>query len=288
MRRLEGKVAIVTGAGGSIGTAGVKRLAEEGANLVLNDIREEALMAAAEACREAGAKVVTLATDTRSEEACDEMAAKAVEEFGRIDTVWANAGQVWVAEALEQDKDFWTRCLDLELTGQWLPVRAALPTMQAQNSGSVIFSSSMTANVGIKHISAYSAAKGALQALVKALSVEFGHHKIRFNSLALGSVEGRHIIESNAMRSGMTYEEAEAVVNMTKKFRDLIFAVGRMGTPEDIAPIVAYFASDESEWVTGANHYIDGGLTHLGMAGMHNLDSEQLMAVGSALGIELG
>ncbi|QFU76847.1 SDR family oxidoreductase [Halioglobus maricola] len=276
MKRLENKVMIVTGAGGSIGTAAVKRCAEEGAKLVLNDIREEPLMEAAEACRAAGAEVVTLVSDTRSEEACEEMAAKANEAFGRIDCVWANAGDVWVAEASEQDKDFWTRCLELELTGQWLPVRAALPTMIEQKSGSVLFSSSMTANVGIKHISAYSAAKGGLQALVKTLAVEFGCHKIRFNSLALGSIEGRHIIASNAMRQGISYEDAEAIVSVTKKMRDQIFAVDRMGTPEDIAPIVAYFASDESEWITGTNYFADGGLTHTGMAGLHSLNADKL------------
>ena len=206
MTRLTGKTIVMTGGGGSIGSAGALRCAEEGANLVLSDIREDALNAAAEAARKAGADVLTLVSDTRSEDDCEELAAKAVEKFGRIDMMFANAGEVWVKEALQQDKAFWTDCLELELTGQWLPIRAALPTMIEQQSGSVLVSSSMTANVGIKHIAAYSAAKGALQALMKTLAVEHGRDNIRFNSLAIGSVEGRHIIASNAMRSGMSYE----------------------------------------------------------------------------------
>lgn len=277
MKRLENKVIIVTGAGGSIGTETVKRLAQEGASLVMTDIREAELETAAEGARAAGAEVLHMVSDTRSEEACEEMVAKTKEKFGRIDMVWANAGEVWVAPALEQGKDFWTRCLELELTGQWLPIRAALPTMIEQNSGSVLVSSSMTANVGIKHISAYSAAKGALQSLMRSLCVEYGENNIRFNSLAIGSVEGRHIVASNAMRQGISYEEAEGLVSMTKIIRDQIFALGRMGEPKDIAGIVAFFASDDSSWITGTNFFPDGGLTHTGMAGMHSLSKEQLI-----------
>jgi NAD(P)-dependent dehydrogenase (short-subunit alcohol dehydrogenase family) len=277
MKRLDGKVLIMTGGGGSIATAAAKRCAEEGASLVLSDIREDALEASAEGARAQGAEVLSLISDTRSEEQTEELIAKTLERFGRIDMVWSNAGEVWVKEAIEQDKEFWTKCLELELVGQWLPIKAALPTMIEQRSGSILVSSSMTANVGIKHIAAYSAAKGALQALMKTLAVEYGQYNLRFNSLAIGSVEGRHIIASNAMRQGISYEDAEAIVGVTKKMRDLIFSLGRMGSPEDIAPVVAFFASDDSAWVTGTNFYPDGGLTSNGMAGLHALNQEQLL-----------
>lgn len=273
----------MTGAGGSIGSAAALRCAQEGANLVLTDVREKELEAAADAARAEGASVLSMVSDTRSEDACEEMTAKTVEKFGRIDMVFSNAGEVWVKPALEQDKQFWTDCLELELTGQWLPIRAALPTMIAQKSGSVLVSSSMTANVGIKHIAAYSAAKGALQALMKTLMVEHGRDNIRFNSLAIGSVEGRHIIASNAMRQGISYEDAEALVAVTKKVRDEIFPLGRMGGPEDIAPAVAFFASDDSSWVTGTNFYPDGGLTHDGVAGISGFSPEQLMKYAAIL-----
>ena len=275
MKRLDKKVLIMTGGGGSIATAAAKRCAEEGATLVLSDIREDALAASAEGARAAGAEVLTMVSDTRSEEQCEELVAKTVEKFGRIDMMWANAGEVWVKEALDQDKEFFTKCLELEVTGQWLPIRAALPTMIEQKSGSVLVSSSMTANVGIKHIAAYSAAKGALQALMVTLAVEHGADNIRFNSLAIGSVEGRHIIASNAMRQGISYEQAEQLVSQTKKVRDMIFSLGRMGEPADIAPVIAFFASDDSNWITGTNFYPDGGLTHNGMAGLHGLSQEQ-------------
>lgn len=276
MNRLSDRTLIMTGAGGSIGSASALRCAKEGANLVLSDIREDELNAAAEAVRAVGADVLTLVSDTRSEEDCDELIAKALEKHGRIDMVFANAGEAWVKEALDQDKEFWTRCLELELTGQWLPVRAALPAMIEQKSGSVLFSSSMTANVGVKHIAAYSAAKGGLQALVKVLAVEHGRDNIRFNSLAIGSVEGRHIIASNAMRQGISYEQAEALVAQTKRVRDEIFPLGRMGEPADIAGVVAFFASDDSAWVTGTNFYPDGGLTHDCTSGISAFDGPKL------------
>ncbi|GAB5454820.1 MAG: glucose 1-dehydrogenase [Henriciella sp.] len=284
MKRLEGKTLIMTGGGGSIGSAAALRCAQEGANLVLSDIREDELNASAEAARAAGAEVLALVSDTRDEDACAELAAKTVEKFGRIDMMFSNAGEVWVKEALEQDKAFWTDCLELELTGQWLPIRAALPTMIKQQSGSVLVSSSMTANVGIKHIAAYSAAKGALQALMVALSVEHGRDNIRFNSLAIGSVEGRHIIASNAMRSGISYEQAEQLVAVTKKVRDEIFPLGRMGSPKDIAPAIAFFASDDSSWITGTNFFPDGGLTHDGTAGISGFNREQLAKYAAILG----
>lgn len=276
MNRLEGKTLIMTGGGGSIGSAAALRCAQEGANLVLTDTRSDELDAAAEVVRATGAEVLALVSDTRSEDDCAEMAAKTVEKFGRIDMVFSNAGEVWVKEALEQDKGFWMDCLELELVGQWLPIRAVLPTMIEQQSGSVLVSSSMTANVGIKHIASYSAAKGGLQALMKTLAVEHGRDNIRFNSLAIGSVEGRHIIASNAMRSGMSYEKAEQIVERTKRVRDEIFPLGRMGGPEDIAPVIAFFASDDSSWVTGTNFYPDGGLTHDGTAGISGFDREKL------------
>lgn len=275
MARLTGKTIIMTGGAGSIGSAAALRCAQEGANLVLTDIRENELNAAAEAARKAGADVLALVSDTCNEDDCEELAAKTVEKFGRIDTVFANAGEAWIKPALEQDKAFFTDCFELEVTGQWLPIRAALPTMIKQQSGSVLVSSSMTANAGVKHIASYSAAKGALQALMKSLAVEHGRDNIRFNSLALGSVEGRHIIASNAMRQGITYEEAAASVAVTKKVRDEIFPLGRMGSPDDIAPVVAFFASDDSAWFTGTNFYADGGLTHDGMAGISGLKGKQ-------------
>lgn len=284
MARLTGKTIVMTGGGGSIGSAAALRCAQEGANLVLTDIRESELNDAAEAAREAGADVLVLVSDTCNEDDCAEMAAKTVEKFGRIDMVFSNAGEVWIKPALEQDKAFWTDCLELELTGQWLPIRAALPTMIKQQSGSVLVSSSMTANVGIKHIASYSAAKGALQALMKTLAVEHGRDNIRFNSLAIGSVEGRHIIASNAMRQGISYEQAQVRVAATKKIRDEIFPLGRMGTADDIAPAVAFFASDDSSWVTGTNFYPDGGLTHDGTAGISGLDSDQLKQYAAILG----
>jgi len=283
MNRLSGNTVIMTGAGGSIGAVAALRCAKEGANLVLSDIREDELNVAAEAAREAGAEVLALVSDTRSETDCDELIAKALEKYGRIDTVFANAGEVWVKEALDQDKDFFTKCLELELTGQWLPVRAALPTLIEQKSGSVLFSSSMTANVGVKHIAAYSSAKGGLQALVKTLAVEYGRDNIRFNSLAIGSVEGRHIVASNAMRQGISYEEAQALVNVTKRVRDEIFPLGRMGEPEDIAGAVAFFASSDSNWVTGTNFFPDGGLAHDGVSGISGLDSAQMAQYASLL-----
>lgn len=276
MSRLAGKTLIMTGGGGSIGSAAALRCAQEGANLVLSDIREDPLSAAAEAARAAGADVLALTSDTRDEDACAELVAKTVEKFGRVDFVFSNAGEAWVKEALRQDKAFWTDCLELELIGQWLPIRAALPSMIEQGSGSILVSSSMTANVGVKHIAAYSAAKGALQALMKTLAVEHGRDNIRFNSLAIGSVEGRHIIASNAMRQGISFEDAEKIVKVTKRVRDEIFPLGRMGSPEDIAPAVAFFASDDSSWVTGTNFYADGGLTHDGTAGISGLSREQL------------
>ncbi len=275
MKRLDGKVLLMTGAGGSIGSAAARRCAEQGASLVLTDIREDALEQSAQAARAAGAEVLSLISDTRSEEACDDVAAQAVERFGRIDMVWANAGEAWVSESLEQDKDFWTRCLELELIGQWLPIRAALPTMVKQRSGSVLVSSSMTANTAYRHIAAYSAAKGGLQSLMKTLMVEFGDDNIRFNSLAIGSTEGRHIVTSNAMRAGISIEDAERVVGHTKVTRDFIFPLGRMGTPDDIAPAVEFFASDDSAWVTGTTFFVDGGLTSAGMAGLHRFDTNQ-------------
>lgn len=258
---MNGKVVIITGGAGALGAATGLRCAEVGARVVLTDIRPDALELAADNIRKTGSEVLALQADTRLEEDCERVAKMTVDAFGCINGLFANAGEAWIAPALTQGKKFWDECLALELTGQWLAVKAVLPTMIEQKFGSVVFSSSMTANIGVDQIAAYSAAKGGMQALVKTLTAEFSQHRIRFNTLAIGSTRSRHIVHSNAARRGTTIEEAEREFEEVAKSRDSMFPIGRMGVPDDVAYAARYLLGDESSWVTGTTLVVDGGLS---------------------------
>ncbi len=258
---LEGKVFLITGAAGGFGSAAAARCARDGARLVLSDVREKELHDTVASVCAAGGQAMAVVADTRSEADCDRAVAETLKKFGRIDGVFANAGEVWIAPALEQGKSFWDDCLALELTGQWLAAKAALPAMIEQQSGSIVFSSSMTGNMGVEKIAAYSAAKAGLQALVKTLTAEMSRYGIRFNTIASGSVRSRHTLVSNARRANVSVEQAELTFEQEAKDRGTMFPLGRMGVPEDIAHAVRYLLSDESEWVTGTTMFIDGGLS---------------------------
>jgi 3-oxoacyl-[acyl-carrier protein] reductase len=245
MRRLEGRVAIVTGGGHGIGKAYAKRLAEEGAKLVVAEIDG----AAAE---RVAAEVAGLAvrTDVADEASVQAMAVKAVERFGRIDVLVNNAA-IFATVPMSRapfdqiDPAEWDRMMAVNLRGAWLACRAVIPQMRKQGHGKIINISSGTALKGSASRIHYVTSKAGIIGFTKTLAMEVGKDNICVNCIAPGST----LSEENADQALVKYRQAAAATR----------ALQRMQKPEDLVGAVAFFASSDSDFITGQTLVVDGG-----------------------------
>jgi len=250
--RLEGKVAIVSGGGTGIGAATARRFAAEGARVVVTGRRPEPLEAVA---AEIGGLAVpgNVADPAHAPEAV----AAALERFGSLDVVVANAGAGFGGSAGEVDDGRWLRTLDVNLTGPLRLVRAALPALLGRGRGSIVLVSSVSGLVAAPDSAAYVASKHGLIGLARSLAVDYGPRGIRANALCPGWVVtaiGDASADELAAERGLTREDAYALATQHVPLR-------RPATAEEIAACVLFLASDESSYVNGATLFADGGST---------------------------
>jgi NAD(P)-dependent dehydrogenase (short-subunit alcohol dehydrogenase family) len=258
--RLSGKVAIVTGAGSGLGRASALRFASEGAAVLCADIdAASAAQVAAEIMTNKGTARSLRVDVTRSADT-EQMAAFAVQELGRIDVLFANAGIAGVGSITSTTEQTWERVLAVNLTGVWLTNKAVVPVMESQGSGSIINQASVSGLVGFSGILPYAAAKAGVIGLTRQAAVEYGSKNIRFNAICPGTVVTPLVTRTYeerggiAMGAGQTVEEA-LQANAKR------YPLQRLGTVEDVASMALYLASDEAQWVTGAVFTVDGGYT---------------------------
>lgn len=248
MGRLQGKVAIVTGAGGGIGDAISRHFAAEGAAVVVLDIAAEPLEKTAAAIRAAGGRVSTLVADVAEESTAEAAVARALSEFGRLDVLVPNAVfDLPLAPLTTLTLADWRRTFAVNLDSAFLLSKHAIPVMEKGGGGSIILVASQQARVARPGRPWYCAAKGALVQLAKAMAVDHSAQNIRVNTLSPGPVEtGRYL------KNFATLEAARASHHTL---------LGRLGTPDEIATGAVFLASDESAFMTGADLLIDGGYT---------------------------
>lgn len=248
MARLQGKVAIVTGAGGGIGSAVCRHFAREGAALVCVDIDPVSLEQTAGSVRALGGRFVTLAADVADEATAEASVAQAVGEFGGLDVLVSNAvHDLPLGPLTGIALADWRRSMSVNLDSAFLLAKHAIPAMVDAGGGSVILIASELAHVAKPGRTWYCAQKAALVNLAKAMAVDHAHQGIRANSLSPGPIE-----TARYLRKFDTLESARAS-------SETLF--NRLGDPDEIAAGAVFLASDESSFMTGTDLLIDGGRT---------------------------
>ena len=249
MNRLEGKVAIVTGGNAGIGEAVAKRFADEGASVVVTGRRQQELDRVVSGIRHNKGKALAVAGSVTDEAHAQDVAQRTLDSFGHIDILVNNAGIGDFGKRLhETDDATWTSVLDVNLTGVFRMTRAIVPQMLKQGRGAIVNISSIASLVGIPTVSAYAASKGGLDSLTRAVAIDYATDGIRCNVVNPGLID--------------TPMAAPLMANPDMLQPILAqYAIRRPGTPEEVANMVLYLASDEAAWVTGGTFTIDGGMT---------------------------
>ena len=240
--RFAGRVAIVTAAGAGIGAAAARRFAAEGATVLVTDVDDEQAAAVAKEIDAAGGHASFFHLDVSSADGWARLHAHVIERTGRLDVLHSNAARLTVKPAHELAEGEWDAQLRVTLTGTWLGVRTFAADLQ-RSHGAVVITSSVHALVGLPGHPAYAAAKGGLTALARQLAVEYGP-QVRVNAVLPGPI-------LTAMWDGIGEEVRTASAAAT--------VAGRLGRPEEVAAVVAFLASDDASYMTGASVVVDGG-----------------------------
>ncbi|MGK7379237.1 SDR family NAD(P)-dependent oxidoreductase [Planococcus sp. 1R117A] len=252
MARLDGKVAIITGAASGMGLAGAQLFAKEGAKVVATDVVVDALEEKVNEIKSNGGEAIALRLDVSQPDSWKEVIDKTIEEYGKIDILVNNAGIHIAKGILEAELDDWDKVMAINTTGVWLGMKSVIPHMQNNGGGSIVNTSSIAAilgGMGDGHGAAYSASKGAVRALTKHAAQWFGESNIRVNSVHPGAIF-TGMVEKAGIKSreemGAHYEGRSALPPYA-------------GEALDIANAYLYLASDESKYVTGLELVVDGG-----------------------------
>lgn len=244
--QLKGKTAVVTGSGRGLGKAIAKKLAMMGANIVLNDIpNSDSIDQTAEEFKAEGFNVIVTKGDVRNPDDVEDMVNKAVEAFGRIDILVNNAGITRDTLMLRMTEKDWDDVLDINLKGAFLCTRAVAKIMMKQKSGKIINISSVAGVMGNPGQANYSASKAGLIGLTKSTAKELASRNITCNAVAPGLI-----------KSNMT----DVLPDKVKETYLKSIPLNRFGTPEDVANVVGFLASEDSDYINGQVIHIDGGL----------------------------
>ena len=244
--QLKGKTAVITGSGRGLGKAIALKLAEMGANIVLNDIAgSDAIDLTAEEFKASGFSVIATKGDVRNYNDVENMIEKAIEAFGKIDILVNNAGITKDTLIIRMSEKDWDDVLDINLKGAFLCTKAVAKVMLKQKTGKIINIASVAGVMGNPGQANYSASKAGLIGLTKATAKELASRGITCNAVAPGLIQSK-----------MT----DVLPEKTKEIYLNNIPLGRFGTPEDVAAVIGFLASSDSNYVNGQVIHIDGGL----------------------------
>lgn len=252
MNRLQGKVALVTGAARGIGRGIATRFASEGAQVGVIDLNEAACQQVVDEITATGGAALALGADISDEAQVEQAVKRAQEHFGTVMVLVNNAAVMPSGPLhLTSPADF-DRCVAVNLRGTYLMCRAVIPGMLAAGKGSIIHMSSVTGMLGLPGLAVYSTTKAGLSGLARAMSTDYARQGIRVNAVAPGTID-----------SPMLHDFLAAQHNsepLRQQFDDM-HPIGRVGQIDEVASVFVFLASDESSFVTGATYTVDGGLS---------------------------
>lgn len=250
MKSLEGKVAVVTGAGKGIGAAVAKRLAEEGAKISVIDLKEEYGANTVDYIQSRGGEALAVACDVSKASQIEEAINKINQHYGKIDILINVAGVTRDKLIFQMEEEDWDLVLDTHLKGSFLMIKAVQKFMVEQGYGKIVNTSSLGA-VGKRGQANYSSAKAALIALTRTAAIELGRYGINVNCVAPGFIE-TDMTRATIERMGRDFEEV-------KKGASKMIPLGRVGQPEDVANVVAFLVSEQANYISGEVINISGG-----------------------------
>ncbi len=257
MTRLEGKVAVITGATGGIGRAAAKLFVEEGARVALVDLDEAALQESVRSIGEDRASYIV--ADVTQPDQTQAYVNAAVERWGGIDVLLANAGIEGVMSPItDYPIDVFDRVMAVNVRGVWLGVKYVMPVMNQGGSGSIVITSSGAGLAGTPDMSAYGISKHAVIGLMRTAALEGAPFGIRANTVNPSPIETRMMRSIEEMRVA-SMDDSAVTVDVVKQAAASRIPLERYGTPEEVAQLMLFLASDDSSFCTGGVYMVDGG-----------------------------
>ncbi|HKG27264.1 MAG TPA: SDR family NAD(P)-dependent oxidoreductase [Thermomicrobiales bacterium] len=247
--RLKGKSCVVTGAAFGIGRATAIRFAEEGARLVVTDIQEAPVRALTEELRGNEAEVEAVAGDVSVPDDARRMIGAAVDRYGRLDVLVANAGIIPLGDVLESTVEDWEQVMTVDGRGMWLTCKYAVEAMLQTGGGAIVCLSSISGLAGQKRQSTYGPAKFVATGITKHLAIEWADRGIRVNAVAPGTIRTERVKRLPEEPGGVEYLQAI----------EKMHPMGRIGEPSEVAAAIAFLASHDASFITGAILPVDGG-----------------------------
>ena len=251
MGKLDGKVALITGAGSGIGRASAILFAEEGAQVVVADLNEADGAETVRLIKEAGGEAIFVPVDVRKAALVEAMVKRAVETFGRVDILFNNAGIEIRGSATQLSEDQWDKTFDTNVKGYWLCAKYAIPEMQKVGGGAILNSASTLSYRVADERAAYCATKGAVLQLTRSLAMDYAKDHIRANCLVIGPID-TPLLDQSKRDSGKPEAVQEWLLDAS--------LLGRLGDPREVAKVALFLCTPDASFITGSPVPVDGGM----------------------------